>query len=115
MKRKNILIGIGIVLCAGLGLFAIIKTHAPSAGGGDDDDESTPNNVQPLVTVQMGTLQRVTLHRYLNAYGAVEAAPAMANQPAGGGALAAPTVGTVANVNVTAGQPVKKGQLLVEL
>lgn len=114
MKSKNILIGIVIVLCAGLGFFAIIRTHAPS-GGGDDDGESTPDNVQPLVTVQAGTLQRVTLHHYIDAYGAVEAAPAMAGLPAGGGALAASTPGTVARVNVIAGQRVKKGHVLVEL
>lgn len=115
MKPKNILIGMVIVLCAGLGLFAIIKMRAPASGGGDDDDESTPDNVQPLVTVQVGTLQRVTLHRYLDAYGAVEPAPAIDNQPAGGGALAAPTAGTVAKVNVIAGQHVEKGDVLVEL
>jgi membrane fusion protein (multidrug efflux system) len=114
MKPKPLII-ILIVLCAGLGLFAIIKLRSPASGGGDDDDDSTSNSTPSLVTVQVGKLQRVTLHHYIDAYGAVEAAPASANQPSGGGALAAPTAGTVAKVNVVAGQQVKKGDVLVEL
>jgi membrane fusion protein (multidrug efflux system) len=114
MKPKPILF-ILMVLCAGLGLFAIIKLRAPASGGSDDDDESTSNTTPSLVTVQAGTLQRVTLHRYIDAYGAIEAAPASANQPAGGGALAAPAAGTVAKVNVVAGQLVKKGEVLIEM
>ena len=117
MKPKQILIGAAIVLCAGLGVFVLMKVSAPSSGGGDDDDEAAApaQNAEAIVTVQVGALKRMTLHRYVEAYGAVEAAPATTNGPAGGGALAAPTAGTVAKVNVIAGQHVKKGELLVEL
>jgi multidrug efflux pump subunit AcrA (membrane-fusion protein) len=116
MKRKNLLISVAIVACAVLGIFAIIKLHAPSSGGGDDDDEVSANTgVEPIVTVQLGTLKRVTLHQYINGYGDIEAAPALANQAAGGGILAPPTAGIVAKVNVIAGQWVTKGQVLMEL
>ncbi len=116
MKPKPILIGCAIALCAALGVFALIKERAPTSGGGNNDDEAaSAENVQPIVTVQVGVLQRMTLHRYADAYGAIQAAPATANQPAGGGALAAPTAGVVAKVNVIAGQRVKKGDVLVEL
>ena len=57
----------------------------------------------------------MTLHRYVNGYGTIEAAPATANQPAAGGALAAPSAGIVAKLNVVAGQRVQKGDVLMEL
>ena len=55
------------------------------------------------------------MHRYVNGYGTVEAAPATADQPAAGAQLAAPSAGVVAKVNVVEGQQVKKGDVLVEL
>lgn len=116
MKLKHILIGVAIILCAALGIFAIIKFHAPSSpNGGDDDEAAAETGVEPIVTVQVGALKRVTLHRYVNGFGDIEAAPAAANQPAGGGILAPPCAGIVAKVNVVAGQQVKKGQVLIEL
>ncbi len=57
----------------------------------------------------------MTLHKYVNGYGTVEAAPATADQPAAGAQLAAPTAGIVTKVNVIAGQQVQKGDVLVEL
>lgn len=117
MKPKNILIGIAVVVCAVLGIFAIVKLQAPSSGGGDDDDDdvATATGVEPLVTVQVGVLKRVTLHHYVNGYGDIEAAPAAKNRPAGGGLLAPPSAGIVAKVNVVAGQHVHQGEVLIEL
>jgi multidrug efflux pump subunit AcrA (membrane-fusion protein) len=116
MKPIKIIIGAIMVLLIGLGIVAFIKTGGfTSSGSGDDDDESAPENVTNIVTVQVGTLTNITLHRYVDGYGTVEAAPAVANQPAGGGTLAAPTAGVVARINVVAGQQVKEGDVLVEL
>lgn len=112
MKRNQILIGLAMVICAGLGVLAITKFHGASSGA---DDQSADENEPALISVQVGALQRVTLHRYVDGYGMVEAAPAIAGQPAAGGPLAAGTAGTVAEVKVVAGQPVKKGEVLVEL
>jgi membrane fusion protein, multidrug efflux system len=110
MKPKQILIGGIVVLCAGLGVFALVKMHG-SAGGGDSGDENVPS----VIPVQVGALKRMTLHQYLNAYGMIEAAPATADEPAAGGILAAPQAGVVAKVNVVAGQAVSQGDVLVEL
>jgi len=107
MSRKQIITGI-VVVAAGLGVVALIKLHGPEAAS---DEETTPS----VVTVQVGALTNVTLHRYVEGYGTVEPAPATAEQPAAGTTLAAPVAGVVAKVSVVAGQQVSKGDVLVEL
>jgi membrane fusion protein (multidrug efflux system) len=108
MKAKIATV-IAVVLAAGLGVFALVKSRgeAPESGG----DETTPT----VVTVQTGTLKLATLHRYVNGYGTIEPAPATAEQPAADAPLAAPSAGVVTRVNVIAGQAVNKGDVLVEL
>jgi membrane fusion protein, multidrug efflux system len=117
MKLKHILIGGIMLLCAAAGIFAIFKVHGPSGGGSDDDDQATSQNqnVATIISVQVGALTNITLHGYVSGYGTIEAAPAAANQPAAGGALAAPSAGLVAKINVVAGQRVQKGDVLMTL
>ena len=74
-------------------------------------EESTP----PVVSVQTNALQLATLHRYVQAYGTVEPAPATTNAPAAGVALAAPVAGVITKVALVEGQHVEKGDLVVEL
>jgi len=112
MSLKQIITGI-VVVAAGLGVVALIKS--PHAASGSDDEAGPPENVPSVVTVQVGALTNVTLHRYVEGYGTVEPAPATAEQPAAGATLAAPVAGVVAKVNVVAGQQVNKGDVLVEL
>ncbi len=112
MKPKQILIGGVIVAVLVLGIYALMKSHRPASGS---DDEAAPENVPSVVTVQLGALKQMTLHQYVSGYGTVEAAPATADQPSAGAQLAAPSAGTVAKVNVIAGQQVQKGDVLVEL
>jgi multidrug efflux pump subunit AcrA (membrane-fusion protein) len=107
MSRIKIIMGI-VVVAAGLGIVAFIKSRGPEAAA---DEEATPS----VVTVQVGALTNVTLHRYVEGYGTIEAAPATAEQPAAGATLAAPVAGVVAKVNIVAGQQVSKGDVLVEL
>jgi membrane fusion protein, multidrug efflux system len=116
MKPKHIIIGAIMLLCAVAGTFAILKVHGPS-GGGDDDDDDHPvvANVPTIIGVQVGMLTNITLHNYISGYGTIEAAPAAGNQPAAGGALAAPTAGIVAKIYVVAGRRVQKGDVLMEL
>jgi RND family efflux transporter MFP subunit len=106
MIRK--LITVIVIVAAGLGIYAFIKSRGPEAA---PDEEKTTS----VVTVQLGALTNVTLHRYVEGYGTIEAAPAMADQPAAGATLAAPVAGVIARVNVIAGQQVKKGDVLAEL
>jgi multidrug efflux pump subunit AcrA (membrane-fusion protein) len=108
MKQK-IIIGLIVVLCAGLGVWALIKSRGEASESGGD--ETTPT----IVSVQTGALKLATLHRYVAGYGTVEPAPATAEQPAAGAQLAAPSAGVVAKVNVLEGQHVEKGDVLMEL
>ena len=114
MKPKQLIIGVVMLLCAGLAIFGLTKLDRPSSGG-DPDDQPHEENVVSVVSVQTGTLKRMTLHRYIDAYGTVEPAPATADQPSAGGVLSAPTAGVVARVAAVAGQEVKEGDVLVEL
>jgi len=107
MKQKQIITGI-VIVAAGLGIYAFIKSRGPEAAS---DEEKTTS----VVTVQTGVLTNVTLHRYVEGYGTVEPAPATADQPAAGAMLAAPVAGVVAKVSVIASQQVKKGAVLAEL
>jgi RND family efflux transporter MFP subunit len=118
MKQIKIIIGAILVVLIGVGVVVFFKTggFSSTSSGGDDDDEAAPTaNVTNIITVQVAALTNITLHRYVGGYGMVEAAPAMENQPAGGGTLAAPTAGVVTKINVVAGQQVKEGDVLVEL
>ncbi len=103
-----------MILCAGLAIFALTKWHR-AAGVDEDEGASSEENTNAVITVQTNSLHRMTLHRYVNGYGTVEAAPATADQPAAGGPLSSPSAGVVAKVNVIAGQEVKEGDVLVEL
>ncbi|HEV2453233.1 MAG TPA: efflux RND transporter periplasmic adaptor subunit [Verrucomicrobiae bacterium] len=112
MKPKHLLIGGIILLCVIGGVFAIIKMHG---AGGNTGDESANEDEPTIISVQAGVLTNTTLHGYVNGYGMVEAAPAAANQPAAGGALAATSAGIVAKVNIVAGQRVREGEVLMTL
>jgi len=113
MKLKSILIGVVMILCAGLAIFALTKWHRDFAGG--DDEGGSSDEVKAVVTVQVGALKQATLHQFVHGYGTVEAAPATADQPSAGGPLAAPSAGVVSKVNVVAGQSVAAGEVLLEL
>lgn len=110
MKRKHIIIGLVVVLCAGAGIYALVKPHGATSAAGDEGETTTS-----VVRVQTGSLKLMTLHRFVSGYGTVEAAPATADQPAAGAQLAAPGAGVVARVNVVEGQRVEKGDVLMEL
>jgi Cu(I)/Ag(I) efflux system membrane fusion protein len=109
MNRKHIIAGIAVVLVAGLGVVALIKSRGEASVS--DENETTPT----IVTVQTGALKLATLHRYVTGYSTVEPAPATAGQPAAGAQLAAPSAGVVAKVNILEGQHVEKGDVLMEL
>jgi len=109
MNRKSTIAGIVVILAAGLGIYALVKSHGDASESSDEDKTPT------VVTVQTGALKLATLHRYVQGYGMIEPAPATAEQPAASAQLAAPSAGVVTKVNVVAGQQVKNGDVLVEL
>lgn len=109
MRAKPIIIGILVVLCIGAGVYFLAKSRGAAAGPDQDDNPPT------IISVQTGTLQRMTLHRCIAGYGTVAPAPATAAAPAADAPLSAPGAGVVAQVDVVEGQQVKKGEVLMTL
>ena len=116
MKTIKIIIGVVLAVLIAAGIVAVIKMGPSSSGGDDDDEGAAPaGNETNIVTVQTATLTNITLHRYVDGYGMVEAMPATADKPAAGGTLAAPSAGVVKKINVVAGQQVNEGDVLAQL
>jgi membrane fusion protein (multidrug efflux system) len=109
MSKKRFIVGVVLVLVVGLGVVAFVKW-------GREPSESSADETAPtIVTVQTGAIKLATLHRYVEAYGTIEPAPATAGEPAAGARLAAPSPGVVTKVNVIEGENVTNGETLVEL
>lgn len=102
--RSAIVIGV----VAGAAWLTASRLHSPDA---DKKRAATATRI----SVQVGALKRMTLHRYVTGYGTVMAAPATARQPAAFAAVASPVTGVVTRLDVAPGQRVRRGQLLAEL
>ena len=112
MKRRTLVKTIIGVALGALGtvfaIYALRRTHDDAASAGGPP-------VKPVIHVQVGVLERKTLHRYVTGYGVVEPAPAAPRRPAAEALVAAPINGVVTRVLVAAGERVHRGALLVEL
>lgn len=106
---KSIALLVAVILAFGLGAYALLNSGRTDSR---PDEARAPSS---LISVQVGTLARRTLHRYVSGYGLVEPAPATSLHPAAEAALAAPVTGVVTRVKVIAGQTVQRGQLLMDL
>ncbi len=62
-----------------------------------------------LVDVEVGKVVKATLHRYVMAYGAVEAEPANGGKPPASSRVAAPVTGILTQIHCEEGQRVDKG------
>ena len=109
MSRKQVLIGLAVVVC-GVALFALVKlAHRPAAS--EESGAETPT----VVTVQTGRLTRATLHGYVEGFGTVTPAPAAEGQPPAVSRVASLVAGVVAEARVVEGQRVEKGAVLFDL
>lgn len=108
MKRRTLIGVVLAVLGALLALYAVRGTY-------QDAQNASEPSAKPVIRVQVGVLERKTLHRYVTGYGVVEPAPATPRRPAADAAVAAPINGVVTRVLVAAGERVHRGELLVEL
>jgi membrane fusion protein (multidrug efflux system) len=109
MKLIRIVIGLLVILGVSLGIFAWLRSHHTDTA--PDEAEAPPT----VVSVQTGTLKRMTLHHYVTGYGTVAPMPATATESAADAPLSAPVAGVVIRVNVVEGQHVEKGDVLVDL
>lgn len=108
MKVRGPIAAVVAITAAVIGAGALLNSHDAEAKTGGDVSST-------LVSVQVGTLRRMTLRQYVTGYGSVEPAPATARHPAAAAAVAAPVSGVVARVMVVAGQRVRRGQPLLVL
>ncbi|MHB1282274.1 MAG: efflux RND transporter periplasmic adaptor subunit [Metallibacterium sp.] len=109
MKSRTFIVAGLLALGAGIGARELVKPHrnVPAAA----EHASAPT----VISVQVGALKRMTLHRYVTGFGVVAPAPATPQRPAAATAVAAAVNGVVTKVLVAEGQQVRAGQLLVEL
>ena len=112
MKNFRTVITIGIAAFGlAIGAYALLKSHGARSVTAWQSDASKGT----LIAVQVGELQRMTLHRYVNGYGVVAPAPETPQRPAAAASVAAPVSGVVTRVVVAAGERVQRGQLLIAL
>ena len=111
MKSRTLITGGIAALSITLAAYAPLRSHGESSAAAEQSNAS----MSPRVTVQVGELRRMTLHRYVRGYGVVEPAPATPQRPAAAAAIGAPVNGVVTQVAVAAVQRVQRGQLLVHL
>ncbi|MDR3568001.1 MAG: efflux RND transporter periplasmic adaptor subunit [Syntrophobacteraceae bacterium] len=110
MKPLRATFGLIVLLFAALGLYWLLTPRST-----DTVTKNKAESLPTVVSVQIGKLRLMTLHRYVTGYGSVGPAPATATQPAADAPLAAPTAGVVAGVNVAEGGRVRRGELIMTL
>ena len=110
MKSRILIAGGLLALGATLGAYALRSHRAAPA-----PSREPTASIHSAISVQVGELKRMTLHRYVTGYGVVVPAPATRHRPAAAAAIAAPVTGVMTRVAVTAGQRVRRGQWLMEL
>jgi len=111
MRSRKLIAALLVALIIGFGAYVLFRLRIQAPAAADEEAGS----VRPVVTVQVGTLERRTMYRFVMGYGEVQAAPATPRHPAAAAAVAAPVTGVVTAVEVAAGQHVRRGQVLVLL
>ena len=102
------LLGLLILLAGGTGLYLLSRQ---ASGGAEKAQETTAT----MVPVEVGQIQRMTLHDYLWAYGSVVPNPGIAGNTPATAHVNSPREGIVTQVQCTVGGPVRKGQILFSL
>lgn len=107
-NRIGGLLGLFILCAGGVGLYVLSQQTSGSEGQAEE-------TIATVVPVELGQIQRMTLHDYLWAYGAVVPNPGVDGRVPAAARISAPQEGIVTQVCCTAGDQVKKGQVLFTL
>lgn len=92
-------------------LYFLWTERSPQTQSNEEESTVGPTNV----AVQVGTIQRLTMHGYVTAFGSVQPSPASADQPAANASVSVPWAAQVAQVSCYEGQHVEQGQVLFTL
>jgi len=103
MSRGRIAIAALALLASAVILFEVLRSGA-------DESETVTD-----VAVHVGAISRATLHRYVTAYGTVEAAPAAAGRAAAGAVISPLVEGVLVGIDAVEGAPVGRGAVLFRL
>jgi RND family efflux transporter MFP subunit len=77
--------------------------------------EEAEKEIEVEVPVKVAAAKRMTLRRWVQAYGTVEAAPVAPGQPAGGATVSSPVAGVISEVLCGPGKVVEEGAILFKL
>lgn len=99
----------------GLNVSMALVACAMVAGCGKNSAGDEGQAIETVVAVQSGTIERGTLHGYVQAYGEVAPDPGSATNPAARLVLTAPAAGVVKTVRCIEGQKVAAGDVLFEM
>src|SRR5512140_1463783 len=108
MTKRQLRTGLIMVALAVVAAVLLIRGLGPK-GGAEEEGIVTD------VGVHVGKIVRVTLHRYVTAYGTVEPEPPGGGKPAAGALIAAPVGGILTEIACTEGRAVGPGALLFRL
>jgi len=105
-RERRFAVGIGAFVIL---MVAVLVARRLRGTGGEESE------IQTDVAVHVSTIARATLHRYVAAYGYVEAQPAVAGRAPAGARLSPIVGGVIASIECIEGQHVTKGTVLFRL
>jgi membrane fusion protein (multidrug efflux system) len=108
MKKFETLIGSIILIAGAIGVLLMFIIKPPAT-----EEEGTEAATE--VPVQVGSIQRATLHGYVYAYGTVEFQKVGKETPPANVLIIAAASGIIARVNCVEGQQVKQGDILFNI
>ena len=107
MNKRRILAGLVVAAVAVAAVLLLIGRRGSSAG----EEE----RIAADVAVHVGTITRMTLRRFVTAYGVVEPEPPAEGRPGAGAEISAPVGGILAEIRCVEGRDVERGAILFRL
>ncbi|HPS02643.1 MAG TPA: efflux RND transporter periplasmic adaptor subunit, partial [Candidatus Sumerlaeota bacterium] len=105
MNKLGTFLGLLILIAGSYGVYLLFQEKTATA-------ETDEPDVPPQVSVQVGKIQKTTLHGYVRAYGSVELDPGSDRTAPAGMRITAPSAGIITDARCVEGQQVNKGDVL---
>jgi len=108
MNKLGTFLGLLILIAGSYGVYLLFQEKTATA-------ETDEPDVPPQVSVQVGKIQKTTLHGYVRAYGSVELDPGSDRTAPASMRITAPSAGIITDARCVEGQQVNKGDVLFRL